>query len=214
MSQYTIKGDGSLEAKTPESLPTGSAPKGTVFSPDGRSAYVANNSSFWISQYSIGADGTLKPKRPATVDAPYGAESIAMSPDGHELFAATSSENGVIAQFRVAPDTGLLTPSDPPTVPAGPRAVGLAIDPAGRNAYVANEVADGTVTQFRLADGVLSPRTPAAVAAGSYPSGVAVGLDGVASLRAHLLLQPTSPGFRNTRSLPAAGSRRCRLRRR
>ena len=73
-----------------------------------------------------------------------------MSPDGHELFAATSSENSVIAQFRVAPDTGLLTPSDPPTVPAGPRAVGLAIDPAGRNAYVANEVADGTVTQFRL----------------------------------------------------------------
>ena len=42
VSQYTIEGDGSLEAKTPDSLPTGSAPKGIVVSPDGRSAYVAD----------------------------------------------------------------------------------------------------------------------------------------------------------------------------
>ena len=70
--------------------------------------------------------------------------------------------------------------------------MGLAIDPAGRNAYVANEVADGTVTQFRLADGVLSPRTPAAVAAGSYPSGVAVGLDGERAYVTNSGFTPTS----------------------
>ena len=70
--------------------------------------------------------------------------------------------------------------------------MGLAIDPAGRNAHAANEVADGTVTQFRLADGVLSPRTPAAVAAGSYPSGVAVGLDGERAYVTNSGFTPTS----------------------
>ena len=116
-----------------------------------------------------------------------------MSPDGRDLFAATSSENGVIAQFEVAPDTGLLTASDPATVPAGPRAVGLTIDRGSRNAYVANQVADGTVTQFRLFRRRALPAEPhrrwsqgAVPVRGGGGSGRRAGLRSEQRLHAHL----------------------------
>ena len=56
-----------------------------------------------------------------------------------------------------------------------------AATPNGRYLYVTNNAAapNGTVAQFAIAaDGALSPLSPATVAAGSYPTGIAVSPDG------------------------------------
>jgi DNA-binding beta-propeller fold protein YncE len=76
---------------------------------------------------------------------------------------------------------GGLSPLSPFTVPAGSRPFRLAVSPDGRSVYATNPgdgAVPGTVSQYTVGPGgVLAPKTPATVAAGSFPIGVAVSPD-------------------------------------
>ena len=76
---------------------------------------------------------------------------------------------------------GGLSPLSPFTVPAGSEPFRIAVSPDGRSVYVTNPgggTVPGTVSQYTVGPaGVLTPKTPATVAAGSIPIGVAVSPD-------------------------------------
>ena len=77
---------------------------------------------------------------------------------------------------------GGLSPLLPFTVPAGSKPLHLAVSPDGRSVYVTNpgdgNPGEGTVSQYTVGPGgLLTPKTPATVAAGTLPLGVAVSPD-------------------------------------
>jgi DNA-binding beta-propeller fold protein YncE len=92
----------------------------------------------------------------------------------------------VVSQYDAA--AGSLTPLAPAFVAAGQSPAGVAVSPDGRSLYAANRnppsapgarALPGTVSQYSVgASGGLSPKTPAFVAAGVGPAGVAVSPDG------------------------------------
>ena len=94
----------------------------------------------------------------------------------------TNSGSHNVSQFDIGPG-GLLAPLFPPTVAAGDNPQGVAMSPDGRSAYVtvtsfANNFA-GEISQYDVgAGGALSPKSPATVATGDNPRGVAVSPDG------------------------------------
>ena len=63
----------------------------------------------------------------------------------------------------------------------------IALSPDGSSAYVTN-FDDATVSQYDVsAGGVLTPKQPATVAAGSRPAGIAVSPDGASAYVANQL---------------------------
>ena len=76
---------------------------------------------------------------------------------------------------------GGLSPLSPFTVPAGSEPFRIAVSPDGRSVYVTNPgggTVPGTLSQYTVGPGgVLTPKTPATVAAGSIPIGVALSPD-------------------------------------
>ena len=80
VSQYDVETGGALQPKDPPTVEAGFGPIGVAVSPDGRSVYVANETSDNVSQYSAGPGGALQPKNPATVAAGNAAFGIAVGP--------------------------------------------------------------------------------------------------------------------------------------
>ena len=82
--------------------------------------------------------------------------------------------------FTINSTTGGLTPTSPATVPSGASPFGVAVDPSTKFAYVPNNNSGGALTngvsQYTInsTTGVLTPDTPAAVAAGNAPTAVVV----------------------------------------
>jgi DNA-binding beta-propeller fold protein YncE len=143
-------------------------------------AYVTNAGD-GVSQYDVGAGGLLAPLSPATVAAHREPLGVAVSPDGRSVYV-TNDMSDNISQYDVGPG-GALTPKTPATVTAGDRPSRVAISPDGRSVYVTDSgdgvVANDTVSQYDVdAGGALTPKTPATVAAGDFPFGVAVSPDG------------------------------------
>jgi 6-phosphogluconolactonase len=78
VDQYSIGADGTLTPKS--TVAAGSGANGVAVSPDGGSAYVADQNVATVSQYSIGADGTLTPRSPATVATGTTPLNVAVTP--------------------------------------------------------------------------------------------------------------------------------------
>jgi DNA-binding beta-propeller fold protein YncE len=170
VSQFDIAADGTLSAKTPSSVGTGSSPLGIAVSPDGRHVYVVNQGDRTVGVYSADAAGALT--LASTAPAGRGASQIALAPDGGSAYV-TNLTDGTVSQYDVGAE-GSLTAKDPAAVPSGTRPSGIAVSADGASVYVTNQVAAGTVSQFSVAagTGALSAKDPATVAAGSQPRGI------------------------------------------
>jgi DNA-binding beta-propeller fold protein YncE len=190
--QYNIDPvSGALAPKTPASVAAGGAstiPFSVAVTPEGKSAYVATFNS-GVLQYDINPlTGALSSKTPAGVAAGNTPEGVVVTPDGKSAYV-TNINSGTISQYNIDPITGTLSPKSRATVPTGKGPTnGIAVAPDGKSAYVYNSGIGGgdppgnTVSQYDIdpITGVLSPKTPAAVAAapGSTESGLAVTPDG------------------------------------
>ncbi len=92
---------------------------------------------------------------------------------------------GTVSQYSIDPASGALSPKSPATLPdpAGPQYVAVSSD--GTSVYVTNQTGqfppiDGSVSQFSIdpTTGALSPKTPATVPTGLFPSVIAGAPDG------------------------------------
>jgi hypothetical protein len=77
--------NGTLSPKTPATVASDSHPIAVAVTPDGASAYVANNSSSSVTQYDIDqTSGALSPKTPASVATGFSPVGIAVgTPQGY-----------------------------------------------------------------------------------------------------------------------------------
>ncbi|MGW3645983.1 beta-N-acetylglucosaminidase domain-containing protein [Streptomyces sp. NPDC000878] len=142
-------------------IPVGNNPGEVVISPDGRTAYAANQGSDTVSVIDV---GTAKVTATVAVgDVPAG---LALTPDGRTLWVADYSDDAI-------------QPIDLATNTAGTKiAVGdgpenMAITPDGTTLYVAN-IHDSTVSPVNLSTGKAG--TPVAV--GPNPFNVVAAPDG------------------------------------
>jgi 6-phosphogluconolactonase len=181
ISQYTINpATGKLSPQSPRTVTTAGGPIAIAFTPDGKNAYVANNTGNVISQYSISpATGKLTPKSPRTVASPGGPNSIKVAPDGNYAYVTNANVGttgaDTISAFRISPATGALSSGPVSTLATGHNPQAVAIAPDGKSAYVTNTM-DDTISQYSInpASGKLTPKTPATVAAGRGPHDIAV----------------------------------------
>jgi DNA-binding beta-propeller fold protein YncE len=79
VAQFDVGPGGALSPKSPATVPAGGAPFAVAVSPDGGSAYVANQLSD-ISQFDLGPGGALSPKSPAAVPVGGIPQALAVSP--------------------------------------------------------------------------------------------------------------------------------------
>jgi DNA-binding beta-propeller fold protein YncE len=182
VSQYDVGAGGALTPKSPASVATGTGPQGVAVSPDGNSVYVIDETDKTVFQYDVGSGGALTPKIPATVATGADPRLLAVGPDGKSVYVGNSDGNSV-SQYDVGPGGGL-TPKTPAAVAAGADPEGLAVSPNGNSLYVVDAgglpPVTGTVSQYDInpLTGALSAKTPATVATGVSPFGVAVNPDG------------------------------------
>jgi DNA-binding beta-propeller fold protein YncE len=188
VSQYDVGQGGALTPKNPATVPTGAGTQGVAVSPDGKNVYVTNAGSNpslpgTVSLYNIDpVTGVLSPKSPATVAAGAGPGFLAVSPDGKSVYVTNESDN-TVSQYDVGGGGGL-TPKAPATVAAGADPQGVAASPDSKSVYVVNAgglpPVAGTVSQYNVdpVTGMLSPKSPATVATGVSPIGVAISPEG------------------------------------
>jgi DNA-binding beta-propeller fold protein YncE len=211
VSQYSVGAGGVLEPKSPAEVLTGSSPEELAISPDGTSVYVADNGESKIAQYNVGVGGLLEPKALATVStgASTGPEGIVVSPDGTIVY--TGDQNGDISQLSVGAG-GSLEPKSPVTVASSADTPTLAITPDGKTLYAANyemKSSGEEVSQFTIgADGLLSPKSPAATGSIGQPHGIVVLPDPgpVASFTAAAALPGSATSFNASASSGAGGA--------
>jgi 6-phosphogluconolactonase (cycloisomerase 2 family) len=182
ISEYTIAANGTLTPKSVATLATGATPLAIVLSPNGKYAYVTNESAGTISQFTIAADGTLSANPDAATVPLSAAAGITESANGSYVYATSTNGNspGSVVQFTVNSDGTL---SNPASVAAGSGPIGIVLSPNGTSAYVTDELgtSGNTISQYSVAaNGNLSPMTPATVSAGagSQPSAIAMSSDG------------------------------------
>lgn len=179
-SQFTIRASGALRPNSPRDVSLGAGlPTGVAVSPNGTSAYFANQSTpgggGGVLQFDINIAGRLVPKSPP--QAGFGlAQGVALTPNGTSAYVGDNDgADGLILQFNVAAN-GTLRPKQPPSLASTGDALGIAISPDGRNAYFADTV--NRVNQFTIASGgKLVPKSPAFVR-GKAPYGIAITPDG------------------------------------
>lgn len=184
VSQYTIDtGTGALSPMTPATVPDAGFGSSVAVTPDGKSVYVATLAGS-VSQYDVDpATGALTAKSPATIDTGGAPRGVAVTPDGKSAYV-TDSSGGRVLQYSIDPVTGSLSPKAPLSAAAGSQPYGIAVSPDGRSAYVTNATFDGapsdTVSQYNVdpVTGLLSPKTPATVPAGTAPVAIALTAEG------------------------------------
>lgn len=160
-------------------VPGVTQPRGIVFSPSGRTAYIADSGGDAVAPFRVGEDGRLSPLSPPlpSGDLPFG---IAMAPNGRTLYAAHFNSHDVAA-FAVAED-GALTPLGPPVGIGHDNGKGVAVTPDGRFLFVATgtplDPDPDVVVRFDIRpDGSLGapgPSTPI----GASGSGIVITPDG------------------------------------
>ena len=95
VSQHGIGAGGGLSPYSPATVAAGEAASDVAVTPDGRSAYVTNQSGT-VSQYDVNPlTGALSPKTPATVAAGTKPFGIAVTPDGKSAYVANETDNTV-----------------------------------------------------------------------------------------------------------------------
>jgi DNA-binding beta-propeller fold protein YncE len=186
--QFTIQPDGTLTPKDQASVPTEQEIEGIAISPNGSSLYVIEGGFFGdgeVATYAIGPEGSLsatEAPKVSTGDQPF---DIAVSTDGGSVYVSNWLED-TISQYNVQAN-GSLAPMTPETVAAGPQPYRIAIAPDGHSLYVTDEhfivespeTREGSVSRFTIGPGgLLAPKTPAAVSAGSEPKGIVISPSG------------------------------------
>jgi DNA-binding beta-propeller fold protein YncE len=171
VQQYDIGTGGLLAAKSPPTVPAGTAPDGITINQTGTSLYNPGGGS--VFQFDVGAGGLLTAKSPASVASGGGAR-IGISPNGDSLYAPNGTN---VAQFDVGAG-GLLTPKSPATVAAGSTPLAVAVSPDGKSAYVAN-TGGNNISQYDIgANGALAPKSTPTVATGASPVWISISSDG------------------------------------
>jgi DNA-binding beta-propeller fold protein YncE len=172
--QYDVGPGGRLSPKTPYSVTAGPFPPahsdlfGIAITPDGRSVYAANRDASEVWEFDVGPGGRLVAKSQPTVAVTGGPVAIGITPDGRSAYVA--SQGARLAQYNIAAGEEL-TPKSPATVSANIGTDGIAMTADGKNVYVSNFGDQfgngGSVLQYDVgAGGVLSEKTPTAVASG------------------------------------------------
>ena len=190
VSQYNVNQmTGALSPKTPATIAPGpTPPTGIAVTPDGRNAYVAvvgavsSDANGAIAQYKIDpVTGALSLGTDRSVPTGLVPIQIAVTPNGKSAYV-TNEDSGTVSQYNVDQMTGALSPKSPPIVPAATFPYAITVTRDGRSAYVTEEGSQGgdNVLQYNIdpASGALSPKTPASVATGGFPEGIAVTPDG------------------------------------
>jgi YVTN family beta-propeller protein len=118
---------------------TGSLPTGIVFSPDGKTVYVANQAGP-VSVLDVASQQVIAT---IAVDFPL---AVRVSPDGNQLFVATGGSTVVVVDVGTRAVTG--------TIEVGFSPNGFAVHPNGRQLYVSNFLA-GTVSEVDMSTGDL-----------------------------------------------------------
>ncbi len=141
-----------------------------------------------VSQYAVGAGGALSPLVPAGVTVGVEPFFVAVTPDGKSAYVPDGGLNsGSISQYSINPMSGALSPKTPAAVVDSRGPWGITVAPNGRSAYATNinGLYPGSISQYSIdpVTGVLSPKSPPTVAAGSTltnsdPFSVAVAPDG------------------------------------
>ena len=159
-----------LGVVTPVNIATGTAgtpitvgpmPMAIAITPDGKTAYVANEGSNTVTPITV-ATGTAG--TPITVGST--PDAIAITPNGQTAYVANEGSR-TVTPITVATGTAG-TP-----IPVGNAPVAIAITPDGQTAYVVNTSSD-SVTPITVATGTAG--TPITV--GLAPEGIAITPDG------------------------------------
>jgi 6-phosphogluconolactonase (cycloisomerase 2 family) len=202
VSQYTINpATGKLTPKSPKTVPAAKGPSGIIaVTPDGKNAYVPDDTAKAISQYRISpATGKLTPMSPRTVADPGGPTGIKVAPDGRYAYITnaklciglkgkcaltTKVKADTVSVFRISPGTGALSARPVQAVAAGDNPQMITIAPDGKSAYVTGtgytRTGGGTIWQYSInpATGKLTPKSPETVATGRAPKDRAITPDG------------------------------------
>lgn len=139
----------------------GAAPKGMVFSADGRYLYVLCQFNNRLEVHDLDNPGAA----PAVVWVPNGGEELAITPSGDRVYAACGSEVSVI---RTSDNTALAPISGVSSHPFG-----LAVSPDGQHLAVGC-YDEGGIKVFKVSDHSLV----ATVATGARPKGLCYSPDG------------------------------------
>ena len=142
-------------------IPVGVTPLGIAITPNGLTAYVANNPGS-VTPINLVTDtpGAAIPVGPSSW-------SVAATPDGSTVYATSGYNNDIVPI-----DTTTNRPGTP--IPAGKFPTAIAITPDGHTAYVAGGGSSGTVTPINLV--TATPGSPIPV--GLDPQGIAITPDG------------------------------------
>jgi len=189
ISMYTINPTtGVLTPTSPATVPTGFFPQEIAIDPLGRFVYTANSDDATVSMFTINqTTGVLTPTSPASVSTMvpgnilWDPGFLTVDPSGKFLYLTESlTNNAAVLMFSIDQTTGLLTPTSPATVLNFGVPWQIVVTHNGKFAYVVNNLSGGEytngVSQYTVnsTTGVLTPNTPAYVAAGNQPTEIAV----------------------------------------
>jgi 6-phosphogluconolactonase (cycloisomerase 2 family) len=182
VAQFDVLAGGVLKAKKPGKVGPANDLAGVAVHPNGRTAYVAFNSTNpgtgptklgkVLLQYRIDLQsGKLSRAHPFKVRSGVAPTAIVLTPKGRFAYAANSSSDS-ISQYKVKP-SGLLSPLSPRTVKSGNAPLDLAVSPNGRHLYASNvNEGDRGITQYDIRrNGTLRPMSPRSVDA-NQPSNI------------------------------------------
>ena len=154
---------------SPINLGSSTEPEGVAFSPDGATAYVADNGAARVTEIDAAKNTTASTI--STGGSPYG---VAVAPDGSKLFVTDSARDEVLS---VALPSGTIGSS----IGVGTDPEGIAIAPDGGSAYVADyDSGSGTqVTQITNLSGTPSAGQTISLGNGDTgPEALAIAPDG------------------------------------
>lgn len=120
-------------------IATGSLPTGIVFSPDGKTVYVANQSGS-VSVLDVASRQVVAA---IAVESPL---AVRVSPDGTQLFVATGISTVVVVDVATRVVTRTVAVGDSPNA--------FAVHPNGRQLYVSNFLV-GTVSEIDMSTGAV-----------------------------------------------------------
>jgi 6-phosphogluconolactonase (cycloisomerase 2 family) len=162
VSQFTAGAGGSLSAKSPLTVSTGSTdgPRSLALSPDGRTLYLSSYLGA-VTPFSVAADGTLTLGSRLSLSGVTGLGGIAINPDGDSLYSADVGFGGV-HQLSIA-QGGNLAIKTPVTLSSGALAYDVVVTPdqAPAAAFQATPAAPGAPTLFDASRSTASDGTPA-----------------------------------------------------
>ncbi len=171
LSAFALAADGAPSLLGAPVKAGGFWPVGVAVTPDGRHAYVTDDTNA-LSRFDIAPDGTLTQVGTPVNTGGTNPLAVAITPDGRHAYVADNGTSD-LSRFDIAPD-GTLTQVGTPVNTGGSRPTGVAITPDGRHAYVA-DWSSSDLSRFDIAsDGTLTQVGTPVKTGGTNPLGVAI----------------------------------------